>query len=967
MSTQNNKNLNYDIITSRNSIKSKENNTKNWKNETFYDIQKILSIIDFDNIDDIVFLSLKIETLFLELFDTWNINNFQAINILEYLFSKLKQDNTQNAKKAYEILIMLFSIYLYENNKLKDFEKTINTYFNLKSFEEYLFFVIKYINRLDNHWIKAKIIIRYISLPANYNRNVNSFLNGNINQKEFSNKLKENLSLHEEIYSLIISRLYKQKDVMNINKKKVLFKYINTFFSFNNYNYILLHIFSKSKSIAEQQYISKLLQSYISSLSMYIKFILQNKDYLNNISYRSLIVLYTNIYFWSSLAEEKNKKIFKEFLSIIKNLLIEKFWKHLQKSFDDNDEYAQFIKHYTGESISDDMIVKNNDNNLINILTTTNLWDNLFILSNTIWVYPNIKKTARTWLLLMPDNEKNALLSNQQIFYQIQLNNAYLLNQIKKNIENGHLKLKIKLFLKYLSLILNIEYNKSNIKVKFFIDDIFLNKINNFWWINLNIFNIAELDDFEDYLIKDNALYIKFNIKTIYWSFFIVLWLDIKNIQEYDIIKQNIFDIQSIWKLLAEQIFYYIEHIAHLQEKLKLLKYSHKETMQHMENVWYLSFNLASLIKDNELELFERYAQNQFFLQDKQEFYKFLWYMHDIWKSYITDRLNNFSIINQRIDVFKLFYKFFLFIFKDIKIIEPWLSYYINIETYKENIDNIITTITNNNQLNKLFEEIITKSEIISIDENFSQKIIKSIIDFVITYYDTLSENVWNEQIIVNNNYEVILKKWIDINKFLWIILWLIKLSLNKIINKIQYPHIKEWFNFVKTNQTFSLFTLTFFHHNYPDIKELKHNWILEILKNIYKNIWVWYYIDALNQLDTENLSNQSYPDNIKDPIMVITAIADILEALVLSKRNYQLDEKEISELIENINSLNINKYIKDIFLSSFKMETKSNFDEQYIYVLTILDKIFKNNLFYKRIRNVLELEKFKDKLRDIQ
>jgi len=65
-------------------------------------------------------------------------------------------------------------------------------------------------------------------------------------------------------------------------------------------------------------------------------------------------------------------------------------------------------------------------------------------------------------------------------------------------------------------LLLNIEYNKQDIDLKFFVDKRFINEGKIFENLKLNVNDISQIEDFNDYLIKDNSLYIKFNIKTIY-------------------------------------------------------------------------------------------------------------------------------------------------------------------------------------------------------------------------------------------------------------------------------------------------------------------------------------------------------------------------------------------------------------------------------------------------------------------
>lgn len=959
------------------------------KDKTKKNIDDILSMMDFDNIDDIDevnILSWKIENIFLELFDKGSIDNLQAIKIFEYLLSKLKSDNFENIQKAYEILLIIFSVYLYENNKLENFKDDLVKYFKLDNFNEYFQYIIKYINALDKTWISARIILKYINIPISYNRDIYLLLNGKLNNEKFIEHTKERFTFSsiEKVINLMF-----EKELKNINVKKILFKYLNTFFSFNNYNYLFLNISIKNTSIKKNTEISLLLNSYIKIFKKYILFLKHNKEYLDNISYRSAIVLYTNLKFLLNLLswDDSNKLGIKLFFDEFKTLFIEKYQTNLNKSFKNNDEYSSFIYYYTWEKIENWFFKENDINNvnIINLINSNKLWEDLFILANTIWVHSNIKKASKIWLLIMPISEKNKLIANQRIIDKIQYYNDKLKNIFINKMEELPLSLSIDEFLRYLQLILNIEYNKESIDLKFFIDRKFLNskKLLEEYGININIDSLQSINKkISDYIINNDSLYLNFTLKTIYWDTDFVLRINAKNIKPGNISKIQVLNIRSVWEKLVKKILHYFNDISNFKRKLLYLNNYHKETFEHMTNMGELMYSLSNLIEDKDLKKIEQYYKNQFLLSEKEDVYKILWYIHDIGKADIAERLNRYSFINSRVDFIRKFYDALIYVFKDISKIKSNNVKSISIDDFYRNLNILKWNLNKDKKLKERIHKIIKNSEIISINESFYTKIMKEIIYFAVSRYENLSLGIWDEKIIDDkekydtiemnfwkenkrNKKEIWNIEWLDMNKFLWIVLWLNKLILDKVIEKIQYPHIQECFNFVKMHNTFVSLTSSFFHHNYPDLWELKENGIIDIIKNNYKNVWLLEYHKKLENMELKD--NGQYPDEIKDPIMVITTIADIIEALVISHRWYQKNKDDILTLIKNIDRLNINEGLKKIFFDNLNIETKWAFYKQYDIVLNILDNIFKNNEFYIKIKPVLKSKKFVDKVKSMK
>ncbi len=953
-----------------------------------WEIERTLSMIDIDETNEISILSKKIESMYLELFDKWKINNFQAIHILEHILWKLKLTNlNENARKAYEILLIIFSIYLHENNKIDSYKSSIVGYFNLENFQEYFEYVWWYVDSLDDSWFRLRIILRYVNIPANYNNNISLYLKNDIDQNNFAIKIRKSMGLYKEVYKLIKNNLIEDSG-LDQTRKNLLFKYINTFFSFNNYNYILLHIHSNSESIKNKSYILKLLDSYMKTLNLYIIALIKNKEYLNSMSYRTIIVSYSNLSFLWHLIEiylPEKKTQFDKLLSYFKNILEKKYWNNLNKSFQENDEYSQFIYHYTWESFTDNKLSKKNKENVVDILNSTNIWEHLLILSKTLWVHINIQNTSKAWLKLLPSYEKDRTLINQETFTNIESRNSELSDTFKTLLEKSNIKEWIEVFLRYLWLLLNIEYDEKNIDLNFYVNKKYINNLTFLENNNLKLNDIKNIEKFDNYIIKDGKLFIKFYIKWIYWDSPIAISIDIKNIKDdYEsIIKHKLFSIKYLWEILSKKTFNYIDHMSHLEGKLIHLQNYHKETFDHMENVGDFMFFLSDSIWNNkELESFENQIKNQLLLNNKKEVYKFLWYVHDIWKSDIVDRMNRYSMINSKIDLPKYFIEIMDYIFKDISQLEANNIDELDDKEYYKNTDIIKNNINFNEYIKNKIDKIILNLEVISKDENFTQKIIKDVVYLSITEYKKLSNNLNIDKKIINDefvdNIETIkLKllskdenisiskiKWLDLNKFLWIIFWVIKVILNKIIEKIQYPHIKEWFDFVKINTTFVSLTSSFFHHSYPNMWTLEDNWILQILENNYKNIWAMKYLKNLQSFSSWNVLNQEYPNTLKDPIMVITTISDIMEALTIWNRWYQIDWKELSLLENKINKLKINNWLKQILLSWIKVEAQVDFDEQYVIVMKILDNIFNNNEFYSNIRYVLYTNQFKEKIK---
>ena len=164
-----------------------------------------------------------------------------------------------------------------------------------------------------------------------------------------------------------------------------------------------------------------------------------------------------------------------------------------------------------------------------------------------------------------------------------------------------------------------------------------------------------------------------------------------------------------------------------------------------------------------------------------------------------------------------------------------------------------------------------------------------------------------------------------------------------KLLKEITHPHIEYWLQFFRFFPEFSYLSSVLYHHkDYPSIETI----------NKYDG-FVW--LDKFSKLIWEkNEYTSEWKDYIsldkKDVIMVMTTVADIIDAL-LWKRNYQLNI--------NINETNSGKYLSPWFINYlnkvFSWEDLSDKNKTFDKILGILGKELWNNPYYLEIKPILE------------
>ena len=212
---------------------------------------------------------------------------------------------------------------------------------------------------------------------------------------------------------------------------------------------------------------------------------------------------------------------------------------------------------------------------------------------------------------------------------------------------------------------------------------------------------------------------------------------------------------------------------------------------------------------------------------------------------------------------------------------------------------------------------------------------------------DYLAHNS-NFQYLLNKNEILSNNDKFDINIYI--------LALLIILDKISYyhskelkePHILWWERFISKYPDFSVLSWTLIHHmDYPNLQELKDNKILNWLEKWRKLIWLSNFYFSENELNSKNKEKIILDSSKRDVFMVLLTTVDIIDA-ILSKRNYQwaisykLAETFIKENIIN----QLYYYYSDNMPSSIS--------ERFDKVVWWLEKDFKNNQYWPKVKNVL-------------
>ena len=491
-------------------------------------------------------------------------------------------------------------------------------------------------------------------------------------------------------------------------------------------------------------------------------------------------------------------------------------------------------------------------------------------------------------------------------------------------------------------------------------------------WLNVNEVNISYKFELNDKLNKNIKL-IWFNKKNdMNYQSNIVLnfvynWKQIPlsinlnwDINEKDI--KNKFNLyktkfEVFFKLTLDKLWSLSNFLNVIDDRIWIIAKKHSETVQHMQRVWKLLYDIYDWIEDKKNKKQIDILKDSISIKDKS-FFTVLWYLHDIWKYNNLEIMWNYSSINMRTDSYILFIQLLMSLVNDWNV--DWndkITDWNDKEKITINDKEIIEEIKEYNIIITMIDDIFMKIKSFNIlfllwNKIFITNILSIAIDIA-----SIIKNKWYSVNIINDTYKdmvssnvkeflgdsICYEGNID-DLFLWIII-LFEIFNRKLLEEITHPHIEYWLQFFRFFPEFSYLSSVLYHHkDYPSMDTI----------NKYDG-FTW--LDNFSSLIWENKKNNSckiWWSHIelddKDFIMVMTTAADLVDAL-LWNRKYQASI--------DFMKTNSGKYFSSWFINYlnwvFSWEDLTDKEEIFDKVLMILWKEFKNNPNYPEIERVLK------------
>ena len=715
------------------------------------------------------------------------------------------------------------------------------------------------------------------------------------------------------------------------------FNYFNTLVSYTNYE--LAFVNNNSKIVKE--YIKVLLE-FINNLDIDIS------------SENSVvkIVYINNLYILYNLS--KDKKILEQINNFRKDFVDYKF--NRLKTFSSFYWWIYNIwkKETSNISFSGLCVL---DDNIEKIALSYVLAHNAPIIT--------IKNVSSVLYEYLKNKEQDLFYNNNGLFYSE-------INSIQDNI-----------FFDLLDNIDNIkwfDYNLIDYLVKTFLIEYLWLNVNGtnlnykiYWKEKINkriIFNWTKYTTEKVVKDKDKIL---LELKHNWYRLYLELYINWKI--SSDKIDENFKLYNRKFNIFFGRILYKLYKLSHffdsIDTKINLIRQKHPETIVHMfwvAKLMHLLYNDLSFKDQNIINNLKDTLP-----VSTEDFFKVLWFLHDIWKVYNLDNMLSYNRINIRIDPYKNFIKLFNI------LLWPWFNWndvnnadkdnisfgkikelvFRNIDIIKEdhiimglinvifsqikefNISSLLTPVLwLNTELLDIILLILDKIEIenFKIVNNQNYNLIKQSIEKQLIYIKNIQEQYSDPFEIPTTN--------IDLDKFVIASIVLFEIFSSIQVKEITKPHITYWLQFFLLFPKFWYLSSVLYHHiNYPDIKEIeKYNWDKHL------NM-----VNAILWKDTKYYDkNDMYiKSKNKDLIMVLTYVSDIIDAL-LANRKYQNSLKFDQKKFESIFSSSFCNYLQTIFEWE-KLESKEDTFNKIIY---ILDRELKDNLYYKNIRNIITKKK---------
>ena len=333
---------------------------------------------------------------------------------------------------------------------------------------------------------------------------------------------------------------------------------------------------------------------------------------------------------------------------------------------------------------------------------------------------------------------------------------------------------------------------------------------------------------------------------------------------------------------------------------------------------------------------------------DYKNFLNLIWYLHDIGKADNIHKILESKTINARtytpVGVF-----FFL-------------SNLLNIEIPQEYILGEKSDTINKNKikLGKFSREVDSLIEQFYLslgDKNIKKLVFSDYYKkmFEISLMAILDYVDFDKKIINPKNREKILSiiknkfndKSVNFDKLLYALIYFIDKLSFLTYKDVSSPHITYWMHFFALHKEFDYLNWVLFHHwNYPSIEEIEYYEMDKWLKK-----WADLIGYDFNKYYTKE-DSYILPKN-KDIYMAILTVVDLIDAL-LSKRSYQAEKEDLTvfkSMFDFVFTKEVSDYLMWLLIEETFSSPEEMFDKK---ILSIMDNVFKENLFYPKVRQVV-------------
>ncbi len=288
-----------------------------------------------------------------------------------------------------------------------------------------------------------------------------------------------------------------------------------------------------------------------------------------------------------------------------------------------------------------------------------------------------------------------------------------------------------------------------------------------------------------------------------------------------------------------------------------------------------------------------------------------------------------------------------------------------NTKTNTENIINIIKQYSKDTYINKQVVDFYNKYRLREfLQLSYSVDLTVSLHNIIYAIYTRLKElGVQHIDILepnfkekFNDYFQYLLNKTkiLTVGEKLDIDLYMLALLI--FLDKISYyhskelkePHIVWWERFFSKYPDFTVLSWVLIHHiDYPNIQELEENKILNWLKKWKELIWLKDFYFSPEEIKTKDKKNIVLNPAKRDTFMVLLTAVDIIDA-ILSKRNYQwIVSYELSDIF-------IKEDIIDQLYYYYSDTMPSDMSERFDKIMGWLEKDFKDNVYWSKIRETL-------------